>query len=196
MGFQASAYKRKHTQAKSQLNLWIWNLFLHCDLFLETAAGPFYPGHGKMKTGVSSTLGRQGWSLMPSLPRFDSKLDKTQTISWKCESCSVVSDSLWPHGLYSPWNSPGQSTGVHSLSLLQGIFPTQGSNPGLPHCRWIIYHLSHQGSPRKNTGVVAYPFSRGSSQPRDRTQVSHIAGGLFTSWATREAQRGMGLEIN
>ena len=45
-----------------------------------------------------------------------------------CESLSVVSDSLWPHGLYSPWNSPGQHTGVGGLSLLQGIFPTQGSN--------------------------------------------------------------------
>ena len=44
------------------------------------------------------------------------------------ESCSVVSDSLQPHGLYSPWNSPGQNTGVGSLPLLQGIFPTQGSN--------------------------------------------------------------------
>ena len=51
------------------------------------------------------------------------------------ESCSVVSDSLWPHGLYSPWNSPGQNPGVSSLSLLQGIFPTQGSNPGLSCCR-------------------------------------------------------------
>ena len=55
------------------------------------------------------------------------------------ESRSVMSDSLWPHGLYSPWN-----TGVGSLSLLQGIFPTQGSNPGLPHCRQILYQLSHQ----------------------------------------------------
>ena len=48
---------------------------------------------------------------------------------------SVVSDSLWPHELYSLWNSPGHNTGVGSLSLLQGIFPTQGLNPGLPHCR-------------------------------------------------------------
>ena len=63
------------------------------------------------------------------------------------ESRSVVSDSLWPHGLYSPWNSPGQNTGVGSLSLLQGIFPTQGSNSGFPHHRQIIYQLSHQGSP-------------------------------------------------
>ena len=57
---------------------------------------------------------------------------------------SVVSDSLQPHGLYSPWNSPGQNTGVGSLSLLQGIFPTQESNPGLPHCKRILYQLSYR----------------------------------------------------
>ena len=62
-------------------------------------------------------------------------------------SRSVVSDSLQPNGLHSPWNSPGQNTGVGSLSLLQVIFPTQGSNPGLPHCRRILYQLSHEGSP-------------------------------------------------
>ena len=61
------------------------------------------------------------------------------------ESCSVISNSLWPHGLYSPWNSPGQNTGVGSLSLLWGIFPTQGSNPGLLHCKRILYQLSHKG---------------------------------------------------
>ena len=59
------------------------------------------------------------------------------------ESRSVVSNSLCPHGLYSPWNSPGQNTGVGSLSLLQGIFPTQGLNPGLPHCKRILYQLSY-----------------------------------------------------
>ena len=74
-------------------------------------------------------------------------------------------DSLQSRGLCSPWNSPGQNTGVGSLSLLQGIFPTQGSNPGLPHCRRILYQLSHQGSPRI-LEWVAFPFSRGSSQPR------------------------------
>ena len=63
-----------------------------------------------------------------------------------CESYSVVSDALPPHGLYRPWNSPGQNTWVGSLSLLQGI-----------------------------------------SQPRDRTQDSHIAGGFFTNWAAKEA---------
>ena len=63
------------------------------------------------------------------------------------ESHSVVSDSLQTYGLHSPWNFPGQNTGAGSLSLLQGIFPTQGSNPGLLHCRQILYQLSHQGSP-------------------------------------------------
>ena len=54
-----------------------------------------------------------------------------------------MSNSFRPHGLYSSWNSPDQNTGVGSLSLLQGIFPTQGLNPGLPHCRWILYQLSY-----------------------------------------------------
>ena len=78
------------------------------------------------------------------------------------ESLSVVSDSLRPHGLYSPRNSPGQNTGVGSLSLFQGIFPTQESNPGLLHYTWILYELSHKGSPRI-LERVACPFSRGSS---------------------------------
>ena len=95
-----------------------------------------------------------------------------------------MSDSLLPHGLYSPWNSPGQITGVVSLSLLKCIFPIQGSNPGLPHCRWILYQVSHQGSPRI-LEWVAYPFSSGSSQSRNWTWVSWIAGGFFTSWATK-----------
>ena len=57
-----------------------------------------------------------------------------------------MSDSLQPHGLYSPWNSPGHNTGVGNLSLLQGVFPTQRSNLGLLHCRRILNQLSHKGS--------------------------------------------------
>ena len=83
------------------------------------------------------------------------------------ESHLVVSDSLQPHGLYSPWNSPGQNDGMCSLSLL-------------PHCPQILYLLSHKGSPRI-LGWVAYPFSRGSSPLRNRTGVSCIAGGFFTN---------------
>ena len=63
------------------------------------------------------------------------------------ESCSVVSDSLRLHGLYSPWNSPGQNTDVGNLSLLQGIFLNQEPNWGLLPCRQILYQLSYQGSP-------------------------------------------------
>ena len=59
----------------------------------------------------------------------------------------VVSDSCDRHGLFSPWNSPGQNTGVGSLSLLQGISSTQGLNPGLQHCRRLLYQLSYQGHP-------------------------------------------------
>ena len=143
------------------------------------------------------------------------------------ESHSVVSDSLRPHGLYSSWNSPGQNTEVGSLSLLQGIFPTQGSNCGLLHCRQILYQLRYQGNQKlqhiRNNIIkcilcailscsvmsnslrphqaplsmrilqarilkwAAIPFSRGSSYPRDQTQVSCIAGRFFTVWATREA---------
>ena len=96
------------------------------------------------------------------------------------ESCSVVSSSLPPHGLYSPWNSLGQNTGVGSLSLCQGIFLTQGSYPCLPYCRRILYPLSHKGSP----GIlewIPYPFSRGPFQPRNRTGPSGIAGRSFTN---------------
>ena len=66
-------------------------------------------------------------------------------------------DSLWPHGLCSPWNFPGQNTGLHSLPLLQGVLPTQGSNPGLLHYRQILYRLIHKRSARILVWV-AYPL--------------------------------------
>ena len=92
--------------------------------------------------------------------------------------CSLPGSSV--HG-----DSPDKNTGMACHALLQGIFPTQGSNPGLPYCRWILYHLNHQGSPGK-LKWVAYPFSRGPSWPSNWTSVSCIAGGFFTSWTTRE----------
>ena len=107
---------------------------------------------------------------------------------WSPVKVKVMSDSLWPRGLYSPWNSPGQNTGVGSRSLLQGVFPTQGSNPGLLHCGWILHQLSHQGSPRIQEWV-AYPFSSRSSWPRNRTGISCIAGGFFTNWAMGESSK-------
>ena len=108
------------------------------------------------------------------------------------ESCSVVSNSLWPHGLWPArllcsWDSSGKNTGVSSHSIFQGLFPIQGSNPGLPPCRQILYQLSHKGSSRM-LKWVADPFSRASFWSRNRTGVSCIAGRFFTSWATMEAQ--------
>ena len=82
------------------------------------------------------------------------------------------------------FSRPQYWSGSHSL--LQRIIPTQGSNPCLPHCKQILYQLSHKGSPRI-LEWVAYPFSSGSSRPRNRTGVSCIAGVFFTNWAIREA---------
>ena len=146
------------------------------------------------------------WQLSPHATTIKSvpQLERSWRTSLSCrnkvppaatKTPRVVSSSLRLHRLYSPWNSPGQNTGVGSLSLLQGIFPTQGSNLGLQHCGQILYHLSHKGSPRI-LEWVAYPFSSGSSRPRNQTRVSCIAGGFFTNWAIREAQDPVQPKIN
>ena len=96
-------------------------------------------------------------------------------------SFSVMSDSLWPH-----WDFLGKNTRAGCHAFLQGIFPSQGSNPGLLHFRRILYHRCYQGNPRI-LEWVAYFFSRGSSSPRNQTRVSCITSRFFTSWATREA---------
>ena len=86
---------------------------------------------------------------------FVKRLKKSESVNH-----SVMSDSLWPHGLepgrlLCPLNSPGKNTGMGCHSLLQGIFPTQGLNPGLLHCRQILYSLSHHGSSvYKNNSIV------------------------------------------
>ena len=103
--------------------------------------------------------------------------------------CPTLRDPMdcSPWGSFAHGASPGQNTAVGSLALLQGIFPTQGLNPGLPHCWRILHHLSHQRSPWR-LEWVAYAFSRGSSWPRNRPGVSWITGGFFSSRAIREAQ--------
>ena len=151
---------------------------------------------------------------------------KIQQAKW---SRSVVSDSFWPHGLcptrlLHPWDFPGKSTEVGRHFPLQGILPTQGLNPDLPHCRQMLYWATREApvmwqkkkkcpqmevkwkslsrirlfvTPWIMHGIlwakilegVAFPFSRGSVQSRDQTQVSCIAGGFFTSWASRETLR-------
>ena len=82
--------------------------------------------------------------------------------------CLTLCDSVYcsPPGFSVHGDSPGKNAGAGCHAPLQGILPIQGSDPGLPHCKQILYHLSHEGSPRILEWVV-YPFSRESSQPRN-----------------------------
>ena len=146
--------------------LWIVNLVAfiddHCGYNLQNRYGGF-------KEGLCCVL------------RFVAQLFLTL-----CDAmdCSLPGSSV--HGY-----SPGKDTGVGCHALLQGIFPTQWLNPDLLHCRQILYCLSHLGSPRI-LEWLAYPFSRGTFRTRNRTRISFIAGGFFTSWATREAPDWIG----
>ena len=88
--------------------------------------------------------------------------------------------TLRPHGLYSLWNSPGRNTGVGSCSHSPGDFLNPGIEPRSPLLQVDSLPAELKGSPRIPEWVV-YPFSRGSSQPRNRTRVSCIAGGFFTT---------------
>ena len=150
-------------------------------LVVSAAVSPNLGNHTYAHPGNSAGL----WARHTNLNRSTGATISLEPFKWSGRH-SAMPNSLWPHRLYSPWNSPGQNTGVGSLSLLQGIFPTQGSNPNLLHCRLILYQLSHKGSPRI-LEWVAYPFSRGSSWPGNQTRVSCTAGVFFTNWAIREA---------
>ena len=83
---------------------------------------------------------------------------KVESESEVAQSCPTLRYpmGLQPTKLLRSWDSPGQNTGVGSLSLLQGIFPTQGSNPGLQHLGQILYQLSHKGSPLKFYGILSH----------------------------------------
>ena len=106
-------------------------------------------------------------------------------MTWKWKSLSHVWLFVTPWTIQSMEFS-SQNTGVSSLSLLQGIFPTQGLNPGLPHYQQILYQLRHKGSPTI-LEWVAYPFSSQSSRLRNQTRVSYTTGRFFTNWAVKEA---------
>ena len=115
--------------------------------------------------------------------------------STKKWSCSVMCNSLWFHGLQllHPWNFPGKSTGVGCHFLLQGIFPTQGLNPGLPRCRQTLYPLSHQGSPwddpnihqEMNKQIVIYSYNRILlSNKKDTGKNTSEPQNHFAEWKT------------
>ena len=143
--------------------------------FLDTPRPSPWVSHGQMEPILCPMS-----CLPPAHPHSASsrpEIWEPSLILWLCysskwsESHSVMSDSLRPHGLYSPWNSPGQHTGVGSFSLLQDIFPAQGSIPGLPHCRQILYQLSHQGSPTLLRISLILPPSL---HPRDSFIISYL----------------------
>ena len=102
--------------------------------------------HGKKLHSVLYPLTSLGIGIiwLPSVCRWENWFTKTSIMWFKRKLLIRLT--------YGPWKSPGQNPGVGSRSLLQEIFPTQGSNPGLPHCRWILYQLSHQGCPVRLTG--------------------------------------------
>ena len=122
------------------VGIWI-SAVVHCQAAVNSTAIEVTKGEWNLQGHPSTLWILLQWSGWNISLRYQSE----------SESCSVVSDSLQPHGLHSPRNSPGQ-----------------------------------------NTGVVAFPFSRGSSQPNDQTQVSCTAGGFFTSWGTGDVRSTKG----
>ena len=99
---------------------------------------------------------------------------------WKWKSLRGVRLFATPWTIDSPWNSPGQNTRVGRLSLLQGIFPTQGSRPRLPHCRRILYQLSYQGSPKIHISL----FSRSvMSVETPWTSACQASLSITNSWS-------------
>ena len=145
---------KKNLNSDSSLINWALNKCLGILLNLQLALSYLILSQSCCRSAIILTLwmrkpriSKDKWQSHSRCQSQDTNLGMWWTIDtdWKSESesRSVLSDSLWPHGLYGPWNSPGQNTGVGSLSLLQRLFPTQGSNPVLLHFRWILYQLSY-----------------------------------------------------
>ena len=137
-------------------------------VYQHKCGGDDETSHRLVKTEVPRSS-RTGSKLLVSRVRAVTTVSDSFAIPWTMQSARLL----------CLWNSLGQNTGVGSCSLLQGIFPTQGSNLGLLHCRRILYQLSHHRSPRI-LEWIAYPFCRASSQPRNRIGVSCNAGRFFT----------------
>ena len=116
---------------------------------LEWVSGLLFPSSDDLPSP-----GTEPRSLASQADSLTSELWGSPYDLFESESHSVVSHFLQSHGLYSLWNSPGQNTGVGSHSLLQGIFPTHGSNLCLPHYRHILYRLGHQEAPVNFTDDV------------------------------------------
>ena len=121
----------------------------------------FYHSQNRLQHGLTSHWTYSIYTLL-IMSRILAPVFKKKV--WKLHSRVRLFATPWT--IQSMEFSRPEYWSVGSLFLLQGIFPTQGSNPGLPHCRWILYQLGHKGSPRILEWVV-FPFSSGSSQPRN-----------------------------
>ena len=164
-------------------------IFFRIDSFDLRAVQACCPRDSKGLARVFSSITIQVWILrhsdffMVQLSHPYTTTGKTIAYTYsfhfflRCSVCPTLCDHTKSQS-YTVHGIQGQNTGVGNLSLLQGIFPTQGLNPGLLHCKQILYQLSHAGSPRI-LEWVAYPFASGSSWPRNWTGVFCIAGRFF-----------------
>ena len=141
---------------------------------LNNSLNTYYAEKSWDKVSLSSFYREGKWGRETNLSKVKMPLSE-----WKV----TQSDSLWPRGLYSWWNSPGQNTGVGSCSLLQAIFPTQELDPGLPHCRKILYQLSHQGSP---FSWVQFSHSVMSNSATPWTAARQASLFITNSWSLPE----------
>ena len=143
----------------------------------EAGAVQILTGEWSVNTGVTGTREEAAWRGGGAANYANDSLCASDWELLSCwghvlclviQSCPTVCDPMdcSPPGSSVHGDSLGKNTGISCHALLQGIFPTQGSNSGVPHCRWILYHLSHQGSPRI-LEWVDYCFSRGTYQPRN-----------------------------
>ena len=121
---------------------------------------PPRPSDGQTTYESSQSKSRSVVTVLEYSNKYNTCYKKIQKVKG-AQSCPTFSYPM--DYIYSPWNSAGQNTGVGSLPLLQGIFPTQSLNPGLPHCRWILYQLSPREAQEYWSGWVIYPFLHGSS---------------------------------
>ena len=147
-------------QGCGENNFTLWHNLPAMENTMRSVVLNFFSGFLFLEPNINSWMNKAISMLLCWHVR--AKIQRKEVIIWilkyiekiESEIGSVMSNSLPHHGLYSPWDSPGQNTGVDNLTLLLAILPTQRLNPGLPHCRWILYQLSHKGSPMEKTAFL------------------------------------------